>query len=473
MKLVLLLAGLLLADPGAAQDYDLVIQGGRVIDPQSGLDAIRHLGIRGGKVGALSQRPLTGRRVLDAAGLVVSPGFIDLHWHGTKARSAQAQAQDGVTAQLELELGTGDIDKYYGERAGKWAIHYGASIGHIPARMALMHDPGVLVPSGPAAKRAATPEEISDLQRRIEHGLKRGAPAVGFGIGYTAAASHWEILQIFKTAARNKAACHVHLRGGHGNIGRVGDLQEVIAAAAITGASVHPVHINSSGHDDTPKLLEMIEGARAHGVDITTECYPYAAGMTRIEAALFDSHENEPESYYRTFQWTATGERLTRETFLNFRKQGGTVIVHSNTEPMVRAALASPLTMIASDGFDVEPGNHPRGAGTFSRVVGRYSRDEKLFPLMEALRKMTIMPAKRLESRVAAMKNKGRIRVGSDADITVFDPARINDRATYEKSDTPSEGIRWVLVNGTPVVDQGQLVPNVFPGQGIRAAITP
>ena len=190
-------------------------------------------------------------------------------------------------------------------------------------------------------------------------------------------------------------------------------------------------------------MLDIIRDARAHGVDVTTECYPYTAGATRIESSLFDSWMDKPEAEYRKLQWAATGERLTRARFLEYRKQGGLVLIHANTEEVIRTAVAHPLTMIASDGFDVAPGEgHPRSAGTFSRILGRYVREAKLLTLMDALAKMTILPARRLEGRVPMMRSKGRLREGADADITVFDPDRVIDRATFEAPDRFSEGIR-------------------------------
>ena len=177
-----------------------------------------------------------------------------------------------------------------------------------------------------------------------------------------------------------------------------------------------------------------------------------------------------PDADYAKLQWMKTGERLTRESFRRYREQGGLVLIHANTEDVVRAAVASPLTMIASDGFDVSPGEgHPRSAGTFSRILGRYVREENLLTLPQALAKMTLEPARRLQGRVPSMRNKGRIREGADADITIFDAARITDRATYEQPDRYSEGIEYVLVEGEAVVFKGRFNENLRRGRAIRA----
>jgi dihydroorotase len=453
-----------------AEEYDLVILNGRVIDPETKLDAVRNLGITNGKIRMLSTKSLKGRTSIDAKGLVVSPGFIDLHWHGRIPESYRYEAMDGVTSSFELEVGTADVDRWYADRAGKTLINCGVSIGHIPVRMAVMRDSGDFLPSGEAASRAGTDAEIAECLQRIETGLKRGAVAVGFGIGYTPAASHWEILEMFRMAGKYGASCHVHMNGqGASPIDR---LEQVIAASVIGGAPLHVVHLNSSSGAAIAQILQMITEARSHGLDVTTECYPYTAGATRIESALFEGWENQPDSYFQNLQWVATGERLTRETFARYRKIGGTVIQHMNTEERVLTAVSSPLTMIASDGFDIEKGQgHPRSSGTYSRVLGRYVRERKALSLMEALSKMTIMPAQRLERRVPAMKNKGRIRGGADADITIFDAGQIIDRSTYEEPAKFSEGVKFVLVNGTLIVKDGKLQDGVFPGLPVRAPI--
>jgi dihydroorotase len=248
-------------------------------------------------------------------------------------------------------------------------------------------------------------------------------------------------------------------------------LLEVIAHSAVSGAPVHVAHINSSAQESVGRMLGIIEQARQRGLDVTTEAYPYTAGMTRIESFLFDSWTDKPEAEYHKLQWVATGERLTRETFRRYREQGGYVLIHANTEERVRAAVAHPLTMIASDGFDVDPPSHPRAAGTYSRVLGRYVREQGALSLMEALRKMTLMPAQRLEPRVPAMHDKGRVRVGADADLVVFDPQRIIDRATYEQPAQYSAGMRGVLVNGKFVVRDGNVLDTATPGRPVRAQI--
>jgi N-acyl-D-aspartate/D-glutamate deacylase len=457
---------------GSQPAYDLVILNGRVIDPESRSDSIRNLGISNGTIKAISTNKLTGRTVIDAKGLVVSPGFIDLHQHGQDHENYRFKAMDGVTSALELEVGTGDVDAWYAQRDQKSLINYGVSAGHLAARMAAMHEPVTFLPTGDAARRAATDAEINDMKQRLEDGLKRGAVAVGFGIQYTPNASRWEILEMFRVAARYGASCHVHMR--HAGVKEPGSsiqaLEEVISAAAITGAPLHVVHIQSTGGPATPKLLQMIGEAKSRGLDVSTECYPYIAGMTDIKSAIFDEGWQEVFNIeYKDLQWAATGERLTKESFERYRKTGGMVAVFSMTEEVVNAAIESPLTIIASDGILEKGKGHPRTAGTYSRVLGNYVREKKTLTLMDALTKMTLMPAQRLERRVPSMKNKGRIRVGADADLTIFDPQSITDRSTFQDPAKYSEGIKFVLVNGVLIIKDGQLQSGVSPGRPIRA----
>jgi len=449
--------------------YDIVIANGRVMDPESRLDAVRHVGIIENRIRTVSETPLQGKTTLDAAGLVVAPGFIDLHAHGQSPENYRLEALDGVTTALEMEVGTEDVDAWYAAREAKALINYGVSVGHIRARMVVMADPGPgLLPSGAGANGPATAEQIERMAQIVERGLQRGAVAVGMGPTYTPAASRWEVIEMFRLAARYGASVHVHVRGAQDTL--IG-FEEVIAAAAVTGAPLHIVHINSVSTSATPRTLQLVAEAQARNLDVTTEAYPYTAGMTEIQSALFGDWESRPAGWFGTLQWVATGERLTRDSFQRYRRQGGMVILHNNTEDMVSLAITSPLTMIASDGHLEGGKGHPRTSGTYARVLGRYARDQGALSLMTALRKMSYMPARRLEYRVPGMRDKGRIKVGADADIVVFDAATIVDRSTYQQPAEPSVGVRYLLVNGVPVVNDGKLDESRMAGRAVRGAV--
>ncbi len=455
------------------RSFDLVIEHGRVIDPESKLDAVRTIGITNGRIAALTTGRLAGKTVIDAKGLVVAPGFIDLHAHGQDDENYRAMAMDGVTSALELEVGTADVPGWYAERAGKALINYGVSIGHIRVRMAVFNDPGAFLPTADGAKKPASPAEIAEMQRRIGQGLEQGALGVGFGVNYTPATTRWELVQMFQVAANHKAPVFVHVRGSAPTEpgGSVESFIEAIGAAAITGAPLHIVHLNSMSLSQTPLTLELVQRARRRGLDVTTEAYPYSAGMTAIESALMDAYENAPDSIYPKLQWVETGERMTRETFKQFRKQGGMVILHTNTPDMEAMAIESPLTAVASDGLLQHGKGHPRSAGTYARVLGYYVREKKAITLMDAIRKSALLPAQRLEKWAPMFRKKGRIKVGADADLVAFDPATVRDNATYEHPAAYSNGFKYVLVRGIPVVAGGELRVGSFPGRPARSAI--
>ncbi|MDR3699979.1 MAG: amidohydrolase family protein [Candidatus Sulfopaludibacter sp.] len=450
--------------PLVAQQYDVVLANGRVMDPASNLDAVRFVGIASGKIAAISATPLRGREVVDVKGLVVAPGFIDVHQHRINPENYAFKARDGVTTALEMEVGVSPVPPWYAEREGHSLINFGATVGHIPALMTAMHDSGTFLPHDAAANRVPTAAEHQEALQLLRRGLADGALGIGMGIAYVKE-TRAQILDIFRLAAETHATIFVHMRNsGPVEPGAIDSLQEVLADAAATGASLHVVHITSTCLAETPVCLQMIAGARKRGMDVTTEAYPYTAGMTDLGSAIFDEGWQNRLGHisYGDLQWAATGERLTAESFARYRKQGGMVAIHGIPEAVARAAMADPTVIVASDGILDEGKGHPRAAGTFSRVLGRYVREQHALPLMTALNKMTAMPAARL-----GLKDRGRLAVGADADITVFDPAHVTDRATFDSPAQYSEGIPYVLVSGRFVVKEGKL-QSVTPGQAIR-----
>jgi N-acyl-D-aspartate/D-glutamate deacylase len=451
---------------GEAVTYDLVIANGRVVDPESGLDAVRHLGVSGGKISVVSERSLRATRVIDATGHVVAPGFIDLHEHGQTEEAYALMVRDGVTTALELEVGTADVAAWYAARdsAGGQTVNYGVSVGHIPVRMKVLGDPGRFLPAGIGGSGSATETQVTAMEEGLRTGLAQGAVAVGLGSAYTPGATMQEIERVFRVASAAGASAHIHMRNGPAG------LDSTIAAARRAGAKLHIVHVNSSAGTDLPAFLAAIQAARDRGQDVSTEAYPYGAGMTEIQSALFDDWRTWPDERFALHQLVATGERLTRKTFGEARAKGGTVITHGRSEEQTREAIVSPLSMVASDGFLENGRGHPRTSGSYSKVLGRYVRDQAALPLREALRKMTIEPARRLEARVPALAQKGRVRVGADADLVIFDPQTVGDRSTYEDATIPATGIPYVLVAGALVVENGA-VTSARPGRAVRAPL--
>jgi len=247
-------------------------------------------------------------------------------------------------------------------------------------------------------------------------------------------------------------------------------VQELVADSAITGAPIHICHVTSMNLSKTPIVLDMIDGARARGVDVTTEVYPYTAWSTGLEEPLFDpGWQQRYEIDYGDLTLASTGEVLTAATFEKYRAEQQSVVGQGIPESAIEAALTRPGVMIVSDAGDIETGNeHPRGAGTNGRILGRYVREKQVLTLRDAIARMSYLPAQRLERVSEDMKRKGRVQEGADADLTVFDPATVTDRAVFGDSDKPSSGFVHVIIGGVPVVRDSRLVDGTFPGQPVR-----
>jgi N-acyl-D-aspartate/D-glutamate deacylase len=469
-----LLAVIAFAAP--ARGFDLVLTGGRVIDPETGLDAVRNVGVNGDTIAQVSTEPLEGTRTLDASGLVVAPGFIDLHQHAQNPDGYRLAALDGVTTALELELGVPDIGRFIAARRGRSPIHFGATAGHLAARVLAWDLPlpasilgpegGIIPRSGPVTNEPASTERLDRILASLRGQIEAGALGVGMGLEYSPGATRHEVIEVFKLAASLGAPVFVHLRSpGRLEPGSsVESVNEVIGAAAISGAALHIVHVNSGCLADSPECLSMMAGARARGLDVTTEAYPYTAGMTLINSAHFNPGWREKRSLdYDDIELPATGERLTRERFeaLHADPEPRPVLIHMNPDEVVDAVLADPSVMIASDGVK----DHPRGAGTHARVLARYVRDQKTLTLMDAMRKMSLMPAQRLEKALPHASRLGRLQQGAQADIVVFDPESVQDHATFRAPTQASTGVRYLVVAGTVVVDDSRIVEGAVPGR--------
>jgi N-acyl-D-aspartate/D-glutamate deacylase len=469
---------------GKAQGYDLVIVGGRVMDPETKADRVANVGIRGGKIVAIGKSPMAGKRTIDARGLVVAPGFIDLHSHGQNAFGYDQQVRDGVTTSLELESGVYPIQPFYAARAGKTRINYGASVGIQCVRTMIktgigdctgMSRPDIIARKADWAETTFTPAERDRERALFREGLKAGGLGMGLLSEYLPALGRDEIYDLMKDASAARAPVFVHVRAAvHADVDNLmTPMQEMVADAASTGASVHICHIGSKSLSAIGPVLDMLDSAKARGVDVTTEVYPYDAGSTVIGSALFNEGWRERQGAdFKDIEWPPTGERMTAESFAKFRREQpeAFVIMHTIPPATVETAVAHPGVMIASDAVPYANGaGHPRGTGTFARVLGVYVREKHALTLMDAIGKMTFLPARRLEQVSPAMKHKGRVQVGSDADLTLFDPDKVVDRATYAHPTVPSAGIPYVIVGGTPVVDGGEIVKTAFAGQGVRS----
>lgn len=489
----------LMTTTAVAASYDVVISNGRVMDPETGLDAIRNVGISGRTIEAISEERLQGAHEIDASGMVVAPGFIDLHTHSPTELGQYYQLFDGVTTALELEAGAYPVTDYAEQISDTPLINFGASVGYLNIRM--LHKSGIAMAdatatpwpstvsgwfnalrfliSGPDValadtfQAAATEDDLTAMRRMLIAGIDAGALGIGLPLDYASeAVDTRELRAIFELAAMREVTIFVHVRRGIN--GDPAGLREALALAEDTGASVHICHISHNAMRNTALFLDEIREARQRGVDVTTEVLPYNAGSAPISSAVFGRDWQTVFAIsYEDVEWAATGERLTRESFDHYREDNprGTVIHHYLKEEWTRRAIAEPGVIIVSDLIamqdrdkNVAPHN-----GAFTRILGRYARERDVIDLMTALEKMTLLPARRLENAAPAFKRKGRLQAGMDADITVFNPDTVIDRATYQKPYQEAVGLHAVLVNGTPVILDGALVADTWPGERVLA----
>jgi cytosine/adenosine deaminase-related metal-dependent hydrolase len=365
---------------------DIVLRGGRVVDPGSGLDAIRHVAVTRARVAEISDKVPPGSVDIDVSGLVVTAGFVDLHSHVNDIAGLRLQAMDGVTTALELEAGASPVNRAYRNAAAQGRpVNYGFAASWAQARMRAVGgiEPGASLAAflaslaDPRWQRPAQPGQSRAMLDALSADLADGALNIGVLLGYAPAASPGEYLAVAALAAQAGVPTFTHAR----------DLVELVPETLIDGAE------------------EIVR----------------AAGQTGAHM------------HYCHVTWTEP--------------------------PPDRQVWPLPGTAIT----------HPRTAGTFARALRMLTRGEETLGLSEVLSKCSLEPARLLEAHVPAMRHKGRLGPGSDADVVVFDPSTIADRADHGHSTHPSAGIRHVLVSGTFVVRDGQLVIGAAPGRPVRA----
>ncbi|MDI6771382.1 MAG: amidohydrolase family protein [bacterium] len=467
--LCLLSAGVTVAQPGGTAAYDIVIRSGRGMDPETGLDAVGlNVGVRGRTIVVITRERIRGRVGIDAAGLVVAPGFIDILSYNPNGYGDWYKIADGVTTNLAMhgaEGTQGDMAAWYRiHERQRPPVHFGGAFHYEAARTRV----------GVGRYQSAAAEKIALLAGLAEKALEEGALGIAMSPEYAPGTSTAEIEAMMRVAVRYKVPVVFHVR--YADMTPPGTnldaLNEVVAAARKTGAAAHIGHITSTGGTfSMVESLQLLDAARKEGLDITADAYPYSFWATYLNSARFDpGWQKRFRISYGDLQIAGTSERLTAESFQRYRKTRKVAVAYAIPEGDIVAALRSPFVMIGSDSI-LEPGNnnHPRAAGTFTRTLSLYVRDRQVLTLMEALSKMTIMPARRLEAQAPALRRKGRLQVGADADIVIFDPARVRDRATVERPNQFAEGIEYVLISGKVVKDPRGFRRDVRAGEAIRA----
>lgn len=486
--------------------YDIAILNGRVIDPKTGLDATRNVGLIGDRIVAVTQRNISGRTTIDAEGKIVAPGFIDLHAHGQNIPSARMQAMDGVTTALELEVGVLPVNAFYTAVAAEGRpIHYGTAASWAHARVA------EFVGEEPQAdvdwfashfgnldwqEKIATEDQTNAIMARVQQGLDEGGLGIGVALGYAPGSGRKEYQTLNVLAANNGVPSFTHARflSVTEPESSFEGYQEMIAVAASTGAHMHISHLNSISMRDINTIAPMVKAAQDAGVHITVEAYPYGAGATSIGAAMFREPGWQARlGNIRKSDFTLDGQPLSDADFDRLQRDapGTGIVVHMlnpdkypTDQADLDVSVLYPGGAIASDGGGWNDANgeieasvwplpdnassHPRSAGTFSKFLRVYVRELEALTLIEAINKTSSIPAQILEQSVPQMRQKGRLQVGADADIVVFDLNTVSDRATYEKPAQASVGFEHVIVAGTVLITGGELQTDVLPGRPIR-----
>jgi len=452
----------------AQEFYDVVILDGRVMDPETGRDEIANVGIIGDHIQAITTDDIRGRRTIDASGQIVAPGFIDILADIRLERDAhEFKIGDGVTTVLGMHGGPVDAVEYGQQHAAAAPlVNYAATVGHSALREAV----GASDPYLPA-----TPGQIEAMRRLAVLSIRDGAVGIGFGINYNPGASYEEIFALFEVAAAEGVPCHLHARY-KGNVFPLTmslAVMEVVSIAAATGAQAQIAHLISSTVGSAPLAIALIEGASAHGVDVGFDFHVWTRNQTWLQSALFDKgwQERFGGAEYSDIYVADTQEQLTEARFFELRAQPGLLSVQTEfiPEEEMIMGLRSPLGIVSSDGGGLVDGRgHPRSTGTFARFLGRFVRELGIVDWMEGIRKITLLPAQRLENSIPAMARKGRLQIGMDADVTVFDPLAVQERATYADPAQMSAGISYVLVNGTLALVDGKIVEAAQPGEWLR-----
>lgn len=498
--------------PNQEGPFDLVIEGGRVIDPETGLDAVRNVGIKGGQIASISEDALKGKKALDAKGMIVSPGFIDLHAHGQQLPAAWVQAFDGVTTQLELESGILPVGKAYDLIAKEGRpINYGIGASWTYARIQTL-SPGFEAPDGTLGwfqkafsldtwqNAILTEEQMETVLKLIQQGLDEGALGVSVNAGYAPGMGRKEYYELAKLAAKNGVATFTHDRymSTLEPLSSFEALGEQIGLAAITGAHMHICHINSVAGRDLKAATDLTKEAEAKGIPISVESYPYGALSTAVGAEFFRG-----EKWLARFgaddygAMESRGQPLSKEKIeeLQSSSPGEVVVFHFLQEDkskedmeILDLAVLYPGGAIASDAMpwmdakgNILNGNiwplpdnafaHPRSTGCFSRFISKWVRERKVISILEAVRKTSLIPAQLMETAAPAFKKKGRLQVGCDADVLVFDLNTIDDKATFVNPRLLSTGQKHVIVNGVPIIEDGERKGDQRPGRAMRRKV--
>ncbi|MFC7493425.1 MULTISPECIES: amidohydrolase family protein [unclassified Nocardioides] len=485
----------------------IILRGGRVVDPAAGTEVVADVVIRDGSVAEVSTTPVldADATVVDVTGLVVGPGFVDLHSHVHSIAGQRVQAFDGVTTNLDLEAGLMPIERAYAEAAAAGRVlNYGFSASWADARGQVLagvtptarFDSSTGLLGNLDWQRTSTPTELAAWLELLERELADGALGIGVLMGYAPRSDPAEYTAVARLAAAAGAPTFTHVRElvEADPATPVDGSSEVAIAAAETGAAMHHCHVNSTSRRHVDRVLRTLEDAQTAGSRVTVEAYPYSMGSTSVGAFFL-----EPD---RLPAWGLTpssivmvgsGERIAdvrRLEEVRATDPGATCVIEFLDErdeadrELLRRALAFPDAIVASDAMPLEwsdrrddtrewplpPGaaTHPRTAGTFARSLRLMVLEHGIWGWAEAFRRCSWLPARVLDEVAPAMRSKGLLSPGADADLVVLDPATLTDHATVADPVRPSGGVRHLLVGGTFVIRDGVLDTGAYPGRPVR-----
>jgi hypothetical protein len=487
--------------PAMAQSYDTVILNGRVMDPETKFDDVRNVGIKDGRIAKITEEKITGKETIDATSHVVSPGFIDTHFHALDGLSSRAALRDGVTTGMDLELGAMNVGAWYAEKEGNWPVNYGTVVSHEMARM-IVHDGlefGVPTDATKGFENRAKAgedgvngwsvtrsdlEQMNQITAILDEGLRQGAIGIGSTVGYAATGvTTYELFEVQRAAARygRLTAFHARFHGSSQppNEAPLG-FDEVFTNAFLLDAPLLYQHNNDYGWWEIEEKLQL---ARDKGLNMWSEHYPYEAASTNIGAAPLSPEAFEEGlglKYEETLYDPQSDKFVTKEEYLELAESDPArimVVFNPARKEWLPHWLRMPHMTVGSDsmwsGLDWnEPFEkylgHPRTAGAHAKTL-RLGREQGV-PLMHTLSQLSYWSALHLgRAGIDAMKVRGRLQEGMVADITVFDPQTVTDNATYKAGEhgLPSTGIPWVIVSGQIVV-RDSVANQVFAGQPIR-----
>lgn len=495
--------------------YDIVLANGRVIDPETYLDDQMHVGIKGDRIAAVSEAPLEGKEVIDVSGMIVAPGFIDMHAHGQDIGANRMQAFDGVTTVLDLEAGRLPVGEFYANCAKEGRpINYGISVAWGFARIVTMNpqhgkpEPTFEWLAGALAYKewvdnVANEKQISEIMAQVEQGLKDGGIGIGVLYGYAPGAGTKELVALCNLAAEYGVPTYTHIQNFSvlDPKSSIESYVKLIGLAASTGAHMHICHLNSTSGRDIDKAVPLIRKAQEAGLSISMGAYTYGAAESGIGAAEWDPkdvHERMGIDW-SDFTLVRNQHEFTSKEDLEAAikaEPGSMVVVHmlhedDNTQDrgLLDLSVLFPGGVIETDAvpWNSEDGaiyhgkewplpkglnSHPRSAGAYCRFLRKWVRERGVISWMDAIRKASLNAALILGKSTPMMRKKGRIQVGTDADILVFDPKTVADLATFKEPCQTSAGIKHVLVNGSFLIRDEQLDTEAFPGKAVRRPVT-